>query len=94
MRSRYSAFVIENANWLLSSWHPRTRPPAVEFDNTQKWIGLKIIQTSGGRDSENTGRVEFVARFKTNGKAHRLHENSLFVREDGIWYYLNGDIKT
>jgi SEC-C motif domain protein len=34
--------------------------------------------------------VEFVARYKIGGRAHRLHEISRFVREQGRWFYVDG----
>ena len=41
--------------------------------------------------NDETGDVEYVARFKIDGKAHRLHENSHFVKEDDQWFYVDGD---
>ena len=55
-----------------------------------RWIGLKIIATEAGRADDIAGRVEFVARYKINGRAARLRENSRFVREQGRWFYLDG----
>jgi SEC-C motif-containing protein len=91
MRSRYSAFVTHDADYLLQSWHPDQRPASVEFDPQQRWLGLKIksIQSGGIGDAEGT--VEFVARYKIDGKAHRLHETSRFVRLDNYWVYMDGD---
>jgi SEC-C motif-containing protein len=40
----------------------------------------------------DAGVVEFVARSKLGGRAHRLHERSRFVREHGRWFYLDGDL--
>jgi SEC-C motif domain protein len=39
---------------------------------------------------ENQDSVEFVARYKIGGRAHRLHEVSRFVREHGCWFYVDG----
>jgi SEC-C motif domain protein len=90
MRSRYSAFVIQNEQYLLRSWHPSTRPTSVDFVTGQKWLGLKIV------DSSTTGdraEVEFIARFRIGGmSAQRLHERSRFVREVGEWIYVDGDL--
>ena len=91
MRSRYSAFVEQNQQWLLDSWHPQTRPSRVSFDSNQRWIGLSIKNTLDGQAHQSTGQVEFVARFKINGKAVRLRENSYFERVNGLWLYRRGD---
>lgn len=89
MRSRYSAFVLDRRDYLLASWHPSTRPAAIEPPEPGlRWLGLEV------RSSRSTGpdaaTVEFVARSKLAGRAHRLHELSRFVREDGRWYYVGG----
>lgn len=94
MRSRYSAFVLGNATYLLHSWHASTRPATLDLkDDPTRWLGLKILAHSGGGPDEREGTVEFVARYKAGGKAGRLHEVSRFVREEGQWYYLDGDIR-
>ena len=93
MRSRYTAYTLGSARYLLDTWHPRTRPDAVAPDDGRRWLGLKIVATSGGGAGEDSGNVEFVARFKVGGRAHRLHETSRFVREDGRWLYVDGDVR-
>jgi len=91
MRSRYSAFVECHERYLLATWHPRTRPSRVRFDPEQRWLGLSIKRTEGGGPEASSAKVEFVARFKINGKGHRLHEISRFEKIDGCWYYLDGE---
>lgn len=95
MRSRYTAFVHRDAGYLLATWHPRTRPPSVDLDTSTapNWIGLKILHVVAGGRSDSEGEVEFVARYKVNGRASRLHENSRFVRSQGRWYYVDGDTR-
>jgi SEC-C motif-containing protein len=89
MRSRYSAFVLERADYLQATWHPRTRPAQLDFDPGARWLGLTVrSQRSTGED---TAEVEFVARYRVGGRAVRLHETSRFVREDGRWFYVDGD---
>ena len=91
MRSRYSAYVHALEAYLLATWHARTRPspPLLDEKGNPRWLGLEI------KRHEMTGTdnaiVEFVARYKIAGRAHRLHEISRFVREDGRWYYHDGD---
>jgi len=90
MRSRYSAYVREDAAYLLATWHPRTRPAALDFEPGLRWLGLQVRRHVAG-DADHA-LVEFVARSKLGGRAHRLHETSRFVREDGRWFYLDGDV--
>ena len=90
MRSRYTAFVLERADYLLATWHASRRPPAIEFDPAVKWLGLDVRRHRPLDDSR--AEVEFVARQKSPGSpAVRLHERSRFVREAGRWYYVDGD---
>jgi len=91
MRSRYSAYARGDHEYLLATWHPRTRPDRLELyaSGTTRWLGLSI------RRSEDTAPghaiVEFIARYRVGGApATRLHEISRFVREDGRWYYVDG----
>jgi SEC-C motif-containing protein len=93
MRSRYCAYVQRNAAYLRASWHPDTCPAKIDFDDNARWLGLKIISTLAGEAGEDTGDVEFVARYKISGRAFRLHENSRFVRHRGEWVYVDGDIR-
>lgn len=93
MRSRYSAFVLERADYLLATWQASQRPPSIAFDAGVKWLGLEVRQH---RVLDAThAEVEFVARQKSPGSpALRLHERSRFVREGegaGRWYYVDGD---
>ena len=91
MRSRYSAFVLDKLPYLLASWHPSTRPESLEPNPSDlKWLGLTIKQA---RDQDaDHATVEFVARSRQAGRAHRMHEISRFVREGGQWYYVDGDL--
>ena len=91
MRSRYTGFVLAREDYLLQTWHPDTRPSRVRLDDRQRWLGLRVMATEGGGESDTTGTVEFVARFKVDGKGHRLHELSRFEKIEGRWYYRDGD---
>jgi SEC-C motif domain protein len=90
MRSRYCAFVLCDESYLLATWHPDARPSKVRLNKQQRWLGLSIRATEGGGLDDMTGTVDFVARFKVEGKGHRLHEISRFEKIDGRWYYLDG----
>jgi SEC-C motif domain protein len=90
MRSRYSAFVLERADYLLATWHTSQRPAHIEFEAGVKWLGLDVRRH---RVLDAThAEVEFVARQKSPGMAAvRLHERSRFVLEVGRWLYVDGD---
>lgn len=89
MRSRYSAFVLQRRNYLQATWHVSTRPATLDFEPDARWLGLEV-RSHRVLDAEHA-EVEFVARYRVAGRAVRLHERSRFVREDGRWYYLEGD---
>jgi SEC-C motif domain protein len=91
MRSRYTAFVCERADYLLATWHVSRRPGRIEFEPAMKWLGLAV--TSHRQADAGHAEVEFIARQKpAAARAVRLHERSRFVREDGRWYYVDGDL--
>ena len=90
MRSRYTAYVLLREPYLLATWHDATRPANLELVPTQ-WIGLTIRQHA--QHDADHATVAFIARYKINGRAHRLQEISRFVREDGRWFYVDGDVE-
>ncbi len=92
MRSRYSAYVLHLEDYLLATWHATTRPQSLDLgeDDGTRWLGLEVRRCT--QDDENHATVEFVARYRIAGRGHRLHEISRFVREDGRWYYLSGEL--
>lgn len=96
MRSRYTAYTYLNENYLLNTWHSSTRPTHLSLKENQpdKWLGLKIINLVNGGIHDQLGCVEFVARYKTNGKAGRLHEISEFVYESGQWFYVRAQAQS
>ena len=91
MRSRYSAYVMTDEDYLLQSWHPQTRPQQIQFDTKMKWFYLRIKSTEAGRAQDDLGEVVFEARYRLNGKAHKLKERSAFVKENGVWFYLQAE---
>lgn len=90
MRSRYSAFVLGRCDYLLATWHPRTRPAGLDLAPGQRWLGLQVL--SHQRQGDDHATVAFVARSKTHGRAQQLRETSRFLREGGRWFYLDGDL--
>lgn len=91
MRSRYAAYVLGDEAYLLASWHAATRPRSLDLATgpALRWLGLEVRRHVP--TGEDAATVEFVARFRAGGRAHRLHETSRFVREDGRWYYVDGE---
>lgn len=94
MRSRYSAYVLGLEDYLKATWHPDTRPVTLGLDATPRpqWLGLVVKSQVTLDDSHAT--VEFVARYKLNGRAFSLHEVSRFARVDVRWLYVDGAIRT
>lgn len=92
MRSRYCAYVLGYLDYLLATWHPSTRPPTMALNHSGqiKWLGLNVIRA---HNDATKGVVEFVARHKVNGQAHRLHEISQFEKENGRWLYISGEVR-
>ncbi len=90
MRSRYTAFVLERADYLLATWHAGHRPVSIAFDAGVKWLGLELRKHR--QLDASHAEVEFVARQKSPATpALRLHERSRFIRELDRWYYVDGD---
>ncbi len=89
MRSRYSAYVLGLEEYLLNTWHPNTRPPALNLkqDRTQ-WLGLEVKRFE---PNDEQAIVEFIARYKINGKAGKMQETSRFKRIATRWFYVDGD---
>jgi SEC-C motif-containing protein len=94
MRSRYTAYVLKHADYLLATWHASTRPPKLTLDaNEPTWLGLRIEFTKGGREADAEGVVEFTARFRQQGTERQLHEVSRFRREMECWFYVDGETR-
>jgi len=87
MRSRYSAYVLDDAAYLHRSWSKQTRPPKKSLQQTagQDWQGLRIVATEQGGLDDKEGIVEFIAYYRHAGQDAQLHERSRFVRENGRW---------
>lgn len=95
MRSRYSAFVLKLADYLLDTAHPDKRRPQLKNEITAgfediEWLGLEIISKSLGEKSDKIGKVEFKAYYLSGGREYVQHELSRFKKHSGRWYYLDG----
>lgn len=94
MRSRYTAFVIKQADYLIRTWHPSCHAAAFRADieagfASTQWLGLTVFEQSMEKTGTE-GYVSFVARFNENGKSGAIIERSRFLKEDGQWYYIDG----
>jgi SEC-C motif domain protein len=94
MRSRFSAFALADANYLLGTWHPSTRPDDLQLDSGLRWTRLDILATVGGGPFDPTGIVEFEAHYRAADGRGALHERSNFLRNAGQWFYVSGKIIT
>ena len=92
MRSRYTAYTLHRTDYLLRTWHPDTRPAQLEVDVAVRWLGLKIKHISAGQPGDQEGTVEFIARFKVDSRADRIHEHSRFVFTNDGWQYVDGEV--
>ena len=106
MRSRYSAYVAEQFDYLWATWHPRTRPAEPVTGDGPEWIGLEIVDVVDGQPGDDTGDVEFKAYYRaqagnqrtgTGGRKEQvrfLHVRSRFAVRARRWFYLDGDAFT
>ena len=88
MRSRYTAFVLGDLDYLRETWHRDFRPADLELDRRIRWLGLEILDE---REQDDTAVVEFEARFLCDGTVDALHERSDFLRLQGQWVYTRGE---
>lgn len=89
MRSRYSAYTLKLGDYLYATWHPSTRPLSLDIQSDETpWLRLEVIATDKGVEGDSEGIVEFSAHYQGG----QLHERSRFVKEEGKWFYLDGEI--
>lgn len=92
MRSRYTAYVMDDEKYLHKTWHPSLREKELLHEKTRLlWQGLEIVKTEEGMTGDASGTVEFIAHFKANNRAGKVHEKSRFIFEEDRWYYLDGE---
>ena len=95
MRSRYSAFCSADIDYLIASHHPSKtladdRAVLAETIALCQWLKLEIVNSCQEVDHQST--VEFIAHYMQDGQLQQLRERSYFVKENGYWLYLEGDI--
>lgn len=101
MRSRYSAYVVAEVDYLFESLAPESRSDFDAKDTKKwatsvKWEGLQIISTKKGQTSDVTGVVEFMAIYNDGKESLEHHEVSDFRKDkkDGRWYFVDGHAHT
>lgn len=99
MRSRYSAYVVKNINYIDETQitldnETFNKEEALKWADSSEWMGLDIRKTTKGESNDNTGTVEFVAHYKDKESGTELHhhETSLFQKKDGEWKFREGQI--
>ncbi|OMH36280.1 YchJ family protein [Motiliproteus sp. MSK22-1] len=98
MRSRYTAFALGMSDYIVDTTHPDYRKDLnteiLDQQNSDTtWLQLTILTVESGSEQDDYGRVSFVAEFSADGQKAQLHENSRFSRINGLWYYLDGEVK-
>jgi SEC-C motif-containing protein len=93
MRSRYTAFVENNMDYIKKTM----RPPAsltnsVKRSNNKnvQWTGLNVLNAEAHPADPNIGFVEFKASFREKNLDSMTHQKSEFHFIDGRWFYVNG----
>jgi SEC-C motif-containing protein len=89
MRSRYSAYSLGLADYLLETWYPSTRPHSLEVDPELRWYRLDILGRERGGMLDTDGTVEFEAHYRAGSERGSQRELSRFVRENGTWFYVD-----
>ena len=97
MRSRFTAFVRGDLDHIESTQATEERnkfdrSAAQSMFNSVEWVSLEVFDTSLGGEDDDTGTVDFVARFKRDSELQDHRERSIFRREEGRWVYVDGEI--
>ncbi|WP_091233936.1 YchJ family protein [Microbacterium sp. 3J1] len=92
MRSRYTAFVLQDDVYLLDSWHASTRPDELELDRDLEWRRLVIVDRVAGGPFDREGVVEFEAFWSQGAQRGSLRERSRFARDGRRWQYVDGRV--
>ena len=95
MRSRYSAFAVENIDYLERTLAPEARhdfdrKAIAHWARQSQWVGLDILSTEDGKAGDKSGYVEFIAHFVSEGERMLHRERSLFRFDDADsrWYFV------
>ena len=97
MRSRYTAYVHGEIDYITETHDPKSRDKhdpeqARKWSEGSEWLGLEILSTESGGPEDDTGLVEFVARFRVEDEEQEHRERSLFVKRSDRWYFTDGKV--
>lgn len=97
MRARYSAYVRGDIDFVMSSTLPASRSDSDvaamrAWAEQAEWESLEVRATREGAAEDSRGEVEFIARYRLQGQAQHHHEKSLFVKQDGRWFFQDGTV--
>ncbi|HYD29656.1 MAG TPA: YchJ family metal-binding protein [Azospirillaceae bacterium] len=97
MRSRYTAFVRRDVDYLERTNAPEIRAAFNRADaeravRESEWKDLEVLAVTGGGPEDETGDVEFQALCRRRGEWVRYHELGSFRRDDGQWFYVKGKL--
>lgn len=98
MRSRYSAFAVQQISYLKDTLLADSRDDFNEqavahWAQSATWTGMEVLDVQGGGENDDTGMVHFVARYQVRGKPQEFEEHATFQKVDGDWFYVDGDVK-
>jgi len=94
MRSRYAAYALQDAAYLMATWDKSKRPAAIDFSGENVvWTRLEITDTKKGGINDNKGKVAFKAYYRQDGEEQVMVEISRFAKTKGRWFYLDGLVK-
>jgi len=96
MRSRYAAFTRNEIDYILATIHPSQREEHSErsirnWSKKSEWLEFNILETQQGGPDDDTGMVEFTAYYREKGIKKLHHEIAEFKKQDGTWYFYDGN---
>jgi SEC-C motif domain protein len=97
MRSRYTAYALEDIDYIFNTHDPTTvhtqdRTYAAKWAKDASWDGLEIVATEKGGVADTEGVVEFKARYRIGNQPALHHERSTFRKDGDQWYYIDGEM--
>ena len=96
MRSRYTAFTVADIDYIRNTRHPGSQNDfdekgTLKWAKESHWLGFEVLRTEAGGESDEGGMVEFIAKYTVSGKKQDHHEEALFQKHEGRWYFMDGD---
>jgi SEC-C motif-containing protein len=95
MRSRYSAYVKKEIEYIFTSLHTEHRADYDEkssraWAESAEWQKFEIVRKTDGGPEDREGEVEFIALYTEQGIKKVHHELSTFKKEGDAWYFVSG----